>query len=190
MLYGKRLEVYATWLINYLWHYWEKWSEETKMNNLNQNKFQAGRNCSEAVQLPPGWVMELLLLVLFKINPEQWGMMKHEQFFFFLNMHLWTEVTGGSKNLFMEAMRCKYTNAYLCTLIFQVSLRCTSVTSRIPITFSVDAKNHFGAGNVFAVWWGCSCSCICIPKAKITLQGNMFSKMDFCINFHFVWKTE
>lgn len=66
-------------------------------------------------------------------------------------MHLSTEVTGGTKNLFMESMRCKYTNAYLCTLIFQVSLRCTSVTSRIPITFLVGAKNHFGAGNVFTV---------------------------------------
>lgn len=92
-----------------------------------------------------------LLLGLFTIEPAQWGMMKQEQFFFLLNMQLGTEVTGGTKDLFMEAMTCKYTNAYLCTLIFQVSLRCTSVTSRIPITFSVGAKNHFGAGNVFSL---------------------------------------
>lgn len=77
------LNVYATWLINYLWHYWEKWSEKTKMNILNQNKFQAGRNYSGAVQLPPGRVMEPPLPALFKIKPEQQGMMKHEQFFFF-----------------------------------------------------------------------------------------------------------
>jgi len=42
-----------------------------KMNTLNQNKFQAGRNCSEAVHLPPGRVMELLVLALFKIKLEQ-----------------------------------------------------------------------------------------------------------------------
>lgn len=53
------------------------------MNILNQNKFQAGRNHSGAVQFPPGRVMELLLLALFKIKPKQQGMMKHEQFFFF-----------------------------------------------------------------------------------------------------------
>lgn len=47
------------------------------MNVLNQNKFQAGRNYPGAVQLPPGRVMELLLLALFKIKPEQQGMMKH-----------------------------------------------------------------------------------------------------------------
>lgn len=52
------------------------------MNILNQNKFQAGRNCSGAVQLPPGRVMELQLLALFKIKPEQQRMVKHEQFFF------------------------------------------------------------------------------------------------------------
>lgn len=47
------------------------------------NKFQARRNYSEAVELPPGRVMVLLLLALFKIiKPEQRGMMKHEQFFF------------------------------------------------------------------------------------------------------------
>lgn len=54
------------------------------MNILIQNKFQAGRNYSGAVQLPPGRVIELLLLALFKIKPEQQGMVKHEQFFFFL----------------------------------------------------------------------------------------------------------
>lgn len=54
------------------------------MNILNQNKFQAGRNHSGAVQFPPGRVMELLLLALFKIKPEQQGKMKHEQFFFFI----------------------------------------------------------------------------------------------------------
>lgn len=122
-------------------------------------------------------------------NDETWTILGFFGFFL-LNMHSWTEVTGGTKNLFMEAMRCKYTNAYLCTLIFQVSLRCTSVTSRIPITFSVGAKNHFGAGNAFTVWSDCRSSCICIPKAKITLQGNMFRKMDFCINFHFVLKNK
>lgn len=53
------------------------------MNILNQNKFQAGRNHSGVFQFPPGRVMELLLLALFKIKPEQQGMMKHEQFFFF-----------------------------------------------------------------------------------------------------------
>lgn len=58
------------------------------MNTLNQNKFQAERDYSEAVQLPLGRVMELLLLALFKIKPEQWGMMKHERLFFLLNMHL------------------------------------------------------------------------------------------------------
>lgn len=64
------------------------------MNTLNQNKFQARRKYCEAVQLPPGRLMVLLLLAHFKIiKLEQRGMMKHEQFFFpqyaFMNRGYW-----------------------------------------------------------------------------------------------------
>lgn len=56
-----------------------------KMNILNQNQFQAERNCSGAVQLPPGRVMELCCLHCLKLSQsnKEWWDMKNSFFFFF-----------------------------------------------------------------------------------------------------------